>query len=194
MSAFGKVTYTDTDNVAVESVKEEIQETTALEKQVEKFDNSYTTDKLQELYAEYDKITIDEEKVKALTQIKVNAVAEKVSFRMALTVSTTVIVTLLLAFLCIYNIFVINGISNGIGYLQEEVISCEESLVHSEGLYNDLTDKTNIKNELTEMGYSDVSSSNMVYVSVPEKTEVIELQAETNWFDAFCNFLNQIFG
>jgi len=44
------------------------------------------------------------------------------------------------------------------------------------------------------MGYGDIASSNIVAISVPEKTEVIELQAETNWFDGFCNFLSQLFG
>ena len=188
MSAFGKVSYTEGENVVTESINEEMQLDSTVEQQVEKFDTSYSSDKLQELYAEYDKITIDEEKVKVLTQVKTNAVTNAVSFRMVLGVTTTAIVTVLLAFLCIYNIFVINSINNGIGYLQEEVISCEETLVQSEGLYEKLTDPTNIQKELTEMGYTDVASSNIVTVNVADKTEVIELQGETNWFDAFCNF------
>ena len=64
----------------------------------------------------------------------------------------------------------------------------------SEGLYDQLTDPKNIQNELTQMGYGDIASSNIVAVTVPESTEVIELQGQTNWFDSFCNFLSQIFG
>ena len=194
MSAFGKVSYTENDNMAVESVKEEINETTAVEKQVEKFDTNYKTDKLQELYEEYDKITIDEEKIKSLTQVKTNAVSNKVPFRVALAMGTTLVVTLLLAFLCVYNVFVINGMGSSIGYLQEEVISYEETLVQSEGLYEQLTNVDNIQEELVQMGYADIASSNIVAVTVPEKAEVVELQGQTNWFDAFCNFLSQIFG
>ena len=194
MSAFGKVNFAETENTVVESTMEAEVVESAVEKQVEKFDNSFSTDKLQELYAEYDKITIDEEKVKSLTQIKANAISNRVPFRLALGVTTTAIVTLLLVFLCVYNIFVINGIDNSIRYLQEEVISYEQTLVQSEGMYRQLTDPSNIKTELNEMGYSDISSSNVVAVSVGDKAEVIELQGETNWFDGVCNFISQLFG
>lgn len=194
MSAFGKVNFTETEASVVESTMEEVATESVVEKQVEKFDNNFNTDKLQELYAEYDKITIDEEKVKNLTQIKTNAISNQVPFRLVLGVTTTAIVTLLLVFLCVYNIFVINGMDNSIRYLQEEVISYEQSLVQSEGMYKELTDPSNIKSELTQMGYADVASSNIVAVSVGDKTEVIELQGETNWFDSVCNFISQIFG
>ena len=194
MSAFGKVTYSETDDNAIETTVESVDSATAVDKQVEKFDTSFNAEKLQELYAEYDKITIDEEKVKSLTQVKVDAMPSAVSFRMVLGVTTTAIVAVLMLFLCIYNIFVINNMGTSINYLQEEVISCENSLVQSEGVYNALTDKSNIQKELAQMGYSEMTSSNIVAVSVPDSTEVIELQGETNWFDAVCNFLSQIFG
>ena len=194
MSAFGKVNYTESETSLVESTAEELVEESVVEQQVEKFDNSFNTDRLQELYAEYDKITIDEEKVKNLTQIRANTLITHIPFRLALGLTTTAIVTVLLAFLCIYNIFVINGIDNSIRYLQEEVISYEQTLVQSEGIYRQLTDPSNIKTELNEMGYSDISSSNIVAVSVGDKAEVIELQGETNWFDGVCNFISQLFG
>jgi len=194
MSAFGKVTYSETDDNAIETTVESVESATAVDKQVEKFDTSFNAEKLQELYAEYDKITIDEEKVKSLTQVKVDAIPSAVSFRMVLGVTTTAIVAVLMLFLCIYNIFVINNMGTSINYLQEEVISCENSLVQSEGVYNALTDKSNIQKELAQMGYSEMTSSNIVAVSVPDSTVVIELQGETNWFDSVCNFLSQIFG
>jgi len=194
MSAFGRVSYSENENTAVESVIQETDNLSAVDKQVEKFDTSYSTDKLQQLYAEYDKITIDEEKVKNLTQIKTNAVTKAVPFRLVLGITTTAVVAVLLLFLCVYNIFVINGMNNSISYLQEEVISYEQELIVTEGFYNDLTNPTNIKNDIiTELGYSGVTS-NIETVSLPEKVEVVELQGETNWFDGLCNFLSQIFG
>ena len=194
MSAFGKVSYVENDNIAVESVSEEMEMSNAVEQQVEKFDTSFSTDKLQALYQEYDKITIDEEKIKSLTQIKTNAVSTRVPFRVALAMGTTLAVTILLAFLCIYNIFVINGMGASINCLQEEVISYEQTLVQAEGLYNDLTNPEMIKQELTEVGYSDIASSNIVAISVGESAEVVELQGETNWFDSLCNFVSRVFG
>lgn len=195
MSAFGKVTLTENENYVAEQVLEENNSVSQIESQVEKFDNSYSVDKLQELYNEYDKITIDEEKIKSLTQIKTNAVSTGVPFRVALVMTTSIIVALLLAFLCIYNITVINGMGNSIGYLQEEVVTMQESLVEAEGLYESLTNPENIQNELKNMGFvEDMASSSIVAIEVPSKTEVEVLQGSTNWFDAFCNFLSRIFG
>ena len=196
MSAYSRVSLTDNDNVSQEVVADNFNNESVMQEQVNKFDSTYTADKLQELYNEYDKITLDQEKIKALTMIKTNAVSNKVPFRVALVMTTTVIVTLLLAFLCIYNIFVINGMSTDINYLQEEVVTCEYDLMQAEGLYEKLTNTTNIQAELDEMGYGSVASSNIdiVAVNVPDRVEVEELQGQTNWFDAFCNFVSQIFG
>lgn len=194
MSAYGKVSFTDNADVSNEVLTQDFNKESVIEEQVNKFDTNYTAEKLQELYNEYDKITLDQEKINSLTQVKTNAVSKQVPFRVALVLTTTMIVTLLLAFLCIYNIFVINGISNNINYLQEEVTSYEYDLVQAEGLYSKLTNTNNIQNELSEMGYESIASSNIVAVNVPDKVEVIELQGETNWFDGFCNFVSQIFG
>ena len=194
MSAYGNVSYVDSDTTSVEEIKQDFESTAAIEEQVDKFDSSYTQARLKDLYEQYDKITIDEEKLRSVTQVKVNAVKNVIPFRTILVMSTSVLVTLLLAFLCIYNISVINGMSSNIQSLQEEVIQYEYELANSQTIYEGLTSVENIQTELTDMGYSDIASSNIVAISVPEKTEVVELQAETNWFDAFCNFLSQIFG
>lgn len=193
MSAFGKVAYTENENVAKETIAENFNTQSVVEEQVEKFDNSYSV-KLQELYEEYDKVTLDEDRIKEVTQIKVNAVAKKVPFKAALIMTTSIIITLLLAFLCIYNIAVINGMSNGIDYLQEEVTRYEYSLAEAQTLYENLTSEENIQSELINMGYGDITSSNIVAIDVADSVEVQDLQAETNWFDAVCNFISRIFG
>ncbi|MBE5738168.1 MAG: hypothetical protein E7354_00320 [Clostridiales bacterium] len=194
MSAYGKVSYSESDVESTEEIKQDFESTSAVEEQVEKFDNSYTQARLKDLYEQYDKITIDEERIKSVTQVKVNAVSNAIPFRVVLVMTTTVLVTLLLAFLCIYNISVINGMNTNIQYLQEEVVQYEYDLANSKAIYSDLTSVENIQGDLSSMGYGDIASSNIVAISVPEKTEVIELQAETNWFDGFCNFLSQLFG
>ena len=84
--------------------------------------------------------------------------------------------------------------SNNISYLQEEVATAEYDLTNAQGLYERLTSTDNIKNELGNMEYSQIPSSNVVAVDVPNKVEVSELQGQTNWFDEFCNFLSRIFG
>lgn len=194
MSAFSKVSLNETDNMVEEKVVDETTNDSAVEEQVEKFDTSYTVEKLQKLYNEYDKITIDEDKIKELTMVKTNAVSNKVPFRQALVMTTGLIVMALLAFLCVYNIFVINGLETNINYLQEEVVTYQYELSESEGVYDKLTNVSNIQNELSTMGYESMSSSNVVAVSVPEKSEVASLQGQTNWFDSVCNFISRIFG
>ena len=195
MSAYGKVTFSNGENVSSEVVSAGTDNQSVVEEQVNKFDNTYATnEKLQELYNEFDKITLDQDKIKEYTQIKTNAVSTKVPFRVVLAMTTTIVVTLLLIFLCVYNIFVINGMTNNISYLQEEVASAEYDLTQAQGLYDNLTSTENIQKELAEMGYSEMTSSNVVAVSVPESVEVHELQGQTNWFDAICNFLSRIFG
>ena len=194
MSAYGKVSFTENDNLSQEVLTQDFSQESVVEEQVNKFDTTYTAEKLQELYNEYDKITLDQNKINSLTQVKTNAVSGQVPFRVALAMTTTIIVALLLAFLCIYNIFVINGISSDISYLQEEVTAYEYDYVQSKGLYDSLTNTNNIQGELKNMGYGDMASSNIVSVSVADKVEVIELEGQTNWFDSVCNFISRIFG
>ena len=203
MSAFGKVTYNENENTAVESIVQETESVSALDKQVEKFDTNISSDKLQKLYEEYDKITIDEEKIKSFTQVKANAVSKAMPFRLVLGITTTAIVSLLLLFLCVYNIFVINGMSDSISYLQGEVVSYQQELIQSEGVYQENSDLSNIGNSLAgyvpmekfdETTSSEDLGNKIVTVSVPESAEVIELQGETNWFDSICNFLSRVFG
>ena len=193
MSAFGKVTYTENDEVAKETIAENFSTQTAVEAQVEKFDNSYSV-KLQELYEEYDKVALDEDRIKEVTQIKVNAVVKKVPFKVALVMTTSVIIAILLAFLCIYNITVIKGMSSSINYLQEEVAQYEYALSDAQALYNNLTSEDNIQNELIDMGYGSITSSNIEAIEVADSVEVQDLQSETNWFDSVCNFISRIFG
>ena len=193
MSAFGKVAYTENDNIVKETTSENFNAQSVVEEQVDKFDNSYSV-KLQELYNEYDKVTLDEERIREVTQIKVNAVSKKVPFKLALVMTTSIIITLLLAFLCIYNITVINGMSSGINYLQEEVAQYEYNLAEAQTLYGKYTSEENIQSELKDLGYDNITSSNIVAINVADSVEVQDLQAETNWFDAVCNFISQIFG
>ena len=195
MSSYGKVSYVENDTEVMESVAEETMNTSTIDSQVNKFDNSYTTQKLQDLYNEYDKITIDEDKIRSVIQVRTNAVAtQKASFRSVVLLTTSLIVAVLLAVLCIYNITVINGMGSSINCLQEEVITYQADLSQVESLYNSLTSTENIQAELTEMGYSELASSNIVAINVPDKTVVTDLEADSNWFDAVCNFVSQIFG
>ena len=83
--------------------------------------------------------------------------------------------------------------NGSIDYLQEEVSQYEYTLAEAQAIYNGLTSEDNIQAELKEMGY-DSSNVNVEAIDVADSVVVEDLKAETNWFDAICNFVSQIFG
>lgn len=195
MSSYGKILFSNDNNTATENVEEVSQNDDVVEKQVEKFDTNYSNDRLQDLYKEFDAVTVDEDFVKTAQSVKADVVAKSnLSAKTKLYISTACIVSLLLLFLVIYNVFVINSMGSSIQVLQTEVASAEYELAQSSELYDTLTNETNIQSELTENGYSQMSSDQVKTINVAKKVAVDTLKGETNWFDAFCNFISKIIG
>ena len=100
----------------------------------------------------------------------------------------------IMLFLCVFNIFVINGVNKDINILQDNIAS-EEKVYYD--LYKDWSTATNnmgIEAELTENGYVLTSSKNVVTIEPGTISQVEKVSGSTNWFDAFCNFISSIFG
>lgn len=168
-----------------------------VQKQLNKFDTSYTSKKLNDLYNEFDSITYNS--VSGATIVKNNATEEtkiKDSFKVMVYLTTAIIVTLLLSFLAIYNIFVINNLNSGIQLLQEDVAVAENEFNTLNNNLNKLTEaelKQLIKNSLNG-NYDDISSNGFINVGVLETTTVNNYSTDTNWFDKLCTFLSNLFG
>ena len=153
------------------------------------FSTDYTADKLNELYNEFDSITLDNSAFDTIT--KRNAEAVKVSARTKLYLTTGFVIAALLLFLAIYNIFVINNMSNSIDILQDDLTYQEYQVADKARKVNDLTNKSDLENILYDMQYAPVSESIAINSSI---NDYAPLQGESNWFDKFCEFVGSIFG
>lgn len=169
-----------------------------VQKQLSKFDTNYTSKKLNDLYNEFDSITFNND-LGSATIVKENAsVATKseVSFKVAVYLTTAILVTMLLAVLAIYNIFVINNLNSNIQLLQEDVAVAQTELDNVYGNLSKLTEeelKALIKGSL-DGNYGDISDNGFIDVGMLETTNIPNYDTSTNWFDKFCSFLNNLFG
>lgn len=164
-------------------------------KQLEKFDNSYTSKKLNELYKEFDAITFNTPSISSVSLTEPNVMVEKtsVSFRTKLYLTSAILITLILAFLAIYNIFVINKFNSGIKWLQEEVSIAETDYKNLYDYNKQLSNLNNINNRIVQEGFGEISS-NTINIPLIEIKEVSDLVVKSNWFNDLCNFIGGLFG
>jgi len=172
---------------------------TASQKQLDKFDSSYTSKKLNELYHEFDAITFASPSIASATitdtDIRIEAQsATAVSFRTKLYLTTAIAATLLLAFLAIYNILVINGINTSINSINGEISVTENSFRTVQERFRQLRDANNIANRVNNSGYSEVPSDAIRDIPLLEVNMPPNVPPSTNWFDQFVNFLGGVFG
>lgn len=160
--------------------------------QVDKFSTDYTADKLNELYNEFDSITLDNSSIDTLT--KRNAVATtKMSARAKLYLTSGIVIASLLLFLVIYNFFVISNMSSSIDILQDDLTYQEYQVTDKARQVNGLTDDAVLRSQLEGMGYAEVASESVITIN-SSVNEYAPLEGESNWFDKFCEFIGSIFG
>ncbi len=194
MSGFKRVVLTERENSITQN-DVTAKDNSAVEKQVNNFDTDYTNKKLNDLYSEFDAITINETDLNSATISKVNAQAmPSASTKTKLYLTSAIIVACLLLFLTIYNIFVINNLNSNIKLLQADIAKQEVQLSDSVSRYEQLTDTTNIQAELAEKGYVSMDQVTVNLVDPATQTTLASYDMPTNWWDAFCNFIANIFG
>lgn len=164
-------------------------EQNAVDTQVDKFKTDYTADKFNELCNEFESITLDNGTA-TLTKDSARDVA-KVSARAKLFLVSSLIVLSLVLFLFIYNFVVINQMQKRINILQDDATYQEYQVGKKAKKLDELTDDDTLKTKLSAMGYTDAASENAVSI---ELSGGAEYAAESNWFDAFCEFISSIFG
>ena len=178
-------------------VSSEVQESVD-SSQVEKFNTSNEDEireKLSRLYDEFTTVEIDEERLKEVTQSRASERAvSQVSFRTGLYLTSAILVTALLLFMVIYNFIVINGLNGSIKLLETDIANVQSQLSVAESTYADLTNEDIIRQELTNLGYSEVSDSDIfTLANTIQKVKVVDVQGETNWFDSLCNYISSVF-
>ena len=196
MAGYKRVVLMEKDNSVKETVVNE-EPKNSLKKQLDKFDNSYTAKKLNELYDEFDAITFDAPSISSttLSQIKENTLQkEAVSFKTKLYLASGILITLLMAFLVIFNIFVINNLNTNINSLQEEVATTEYDFQQLYSEYNNLRSTDNIYEKINNKGFSELASGSIININLVDTSAINSYTVESNWFDKFCDFIRRLFG
>lgn len=186
MAGFRKVLLTERED----SLTQSIDSTDSVEAPV--FDNSYTSTKLNDLYKEFDSITLDENTLELAKEESVAKV--HMSARQKIYLSAGIVVALLMLFMAIYNIFVINNLNSDIDILQKDIAKQEYDIANKTRNLDNLTSASTVTEDLVELGYSAEAMNNAIYVSVPDSVVADEIEINGNWWDSFCDFVSSIFG
>ena len=191
MAAYKRVVLTEKAN-SVPTSNDDVQN------QMNKFDNTYTSTKLNDLYKEFDSITFGTDVVNS-TIVKENVVAETkpyATLKTTVYLTAAVIVTILLAFLAIYNIFVINNLNSNIQLLHGDVAEAQSQLetVRLENLQLTQQEMEQLIQGTLSGNYGDIATNGAIAVELLKVTPQVEPEVETNWFDQVCTFVSSIFG
>ena len=192
MASYKRIVLTEHDSAPTATINSDVK------KQLNKFDTTYTSKKLNELYNEFDAMAVNNETVNS-TIVKTNAVDTVDVYAKAKVIiylTTTIIVTALLAFLAIYNIFVINGLNNNINLLQEDVETAQLQYDNLRKNFGDLSEAElrALINEAFNGEYGDIESNDSNSVGMLDTNNGSAEQVSTNWFDQLCTFLSNLFG
>lgn len=191
MAGFKKVMLTEKNNSITQKIADNDFDAQDKLGDVE-FENNYSAKKLNELYNEFDSISIDE---MTANKVEVTPVAvTKTSVKTKIYLTAGAFIALLLLFLVIYNFVVINSLNGGIKLLQDEVAYQEYQVASKVDKLDDLTNQLTIEQELVNNGYGNISSDNIITVEIPSSSNVNSLTGESNWFDKFCDFISSVFG
>lgn len=193
--AYSRLLLKETNNSLTEKATDsEKPNLSVVNNEYKKFDTNYQSDKVKNLFNEYENINSYDNDLEDRTAVLENAVeSEKLSFRAKLYLTSAIVVATLLVFLAIYNLFVINAYSSNISILQDNVAIEQANYNQVYATYSGLTDEELIKLELEERGYYQISENNIVSVDVGETARVVEPEGSTNLFDSICNFISGLF-
>ena len=192
MASYKRIVLTEHDSTPTATINSDVK------KQLNRFDTTYTSKKLNELYNEFDAMAVNNETVNS-TIVKTNAVDTVDVYAKAKVIiylTTTIIVTALLAFLAIYNIFVINGLNSNINLLQEDVETAQQQYDNLRKNFGDLSEAElrALINEAFNGEYGDIESNGSNSVGMLDTNNGSAEQVSTNWFDQLCTFLSNLFG
>lgn len=205
------------------------------ERELDRFNNSYSTKKLNDVYEKYNMFEEDvtaylEEEVEEREEVKpvspsVNRDADfkklireqnkfeeledtltyqkvernpKVSLQLnnktKVTIFTYTMVSLLLVFLFVYNAFSISNINTNIQNLNSSITTEQANIERVIKDIGNMTDEDNVLDMATDLSFSEVPVQNIVQVTLYEKQTPVSYEGQTNWFDAVCKFLSNLFG
>ena len=195
MAGYKKVILTERSNSLTATTTKDVESMSATTSQLDKFDTSYSSDKLNSIYNEYESIVINPEKntlTKKDAYVQVVAKPE-LSFKTKVYIASATIVVALLIFLAVFNIFVINNMTSSIQLVEGNIVQEEVRLSDVIKDYNKLNNIAKWEEELRENGYDiDAIVSEKLNLIIPK--DAGDDSFDTNWFDQICDFVSQLFG
>ena len=111
-----------------------------------------------------------------------------------LMVFTYSFVAVMMLFLLIFNVFSISNLNSNIESINTSITNEQLNIERIVKDIGNMTDENNILNVASDLGFSQVPVANVVTVNLIQKQNVVEYKGQTNWFDAICKFLNNLFG
>lgn len=195
MAGYKKVILTERRNSLTATTTKDVSNSmSAYDKQLDKFDNNYSSDKLNSIYNEYESIVLNPEKnTLTKTNALVTTKSHEISFKTKVYLSSAIVVIALMVFLAIFNIFVINGMTDSINLVEGNVVVQEETLNDVINEYNRLNNVSEWESILSENGY-DVDKAVQVKLKLLDSNNEGDVSLSTNWFDNVCDFISNLFG
>lgn len=195
MAGYKKVILTERRNSLTATTTKDVSNSmSAYDKQLDKFDNNYSSDKLNSIYNEYESIVLNPEKnTLTKTNALVTTKSHEISFKTKVYLSSAMVVIALMVFLAIFNIFVINGMTDSINLVEGNVVVQEETLNDVINEYNRLNNVSEWESILSENGY-DVDKAVQVKLKLLDSNNEGDVSLSTNWFDNVCDFISNLFG
>lgn len=196
MAGYKKVILTERSNSLTATTTKDVATSSATDSQLDKFDTTYSSDKLNSIYNEYESIVLNPEKdtlTKKNALVEASTQTKKLGFKTKVYITSATIVIALLSFLVVYNLFVINNMNNNIQLVKGNVAEQETRLYDIIKDYNKLNNVSKWEEELRENGYDvEATISAKLNFLIPEDEE--DTSVDTSWFDSLCEFVSQLFG
>ena len=150
MSEMGRILLTEKPTKIVSSVEDADQED-VVASQSKKFSTNYKSKKIDELYNEFDSINLSKEEIEESNARSIGM--KKRKFKKSLMLITGMIITVMFAFLAIFNIFVIKDYSSSIESLQRESAEVSNKKNSLQELYDELKSDAKMAQKAANQGY-----------------------------------------
>lgn len=135
-----------------------------------------------------------EEKVTYEKTIKDPKIKIDFTTRTKLAICTYALTSILLGFLIIYNAFSIGTMQESINSINENIATEQLRIEQVVKDIGNMTDEDNIINLASDLSFTEIPVDSIINVTLYEKNSLAVYEGQTNWFDAVCEFVNNLFG
>ncbi len=154
MAQMGRIVLTEKPTKIISTVDDAV-ESDVVASQSKKFSTNYKSNKIEELYNEFDSVTLSKDQIEGSNARAIGM--KKRQFKSRLILATSMIVAIMFAFLAIFNIFVIKDSSKGIESLQRDYATIENERQSVQANYDSTSDQAKLVEQLVKRGYRQIN-------------------------------------